>query len=159
MSRRSPACAATIPAATYEDVNEDSCIFCRILAGLEPGHFIYRDAAVAAILTIGPINPGHLMVVPTRHAASLAELQEAENLAIFSLAPKLAAALRRSDLRCEGVNYWMADGEAAFQDVFHFHLHIIPRFSGDGFKVSHPATSRPRRGKLDEVARLLRLAL
>lgn len=132
------------------------CIFCQILAGEEQGHFIYRDALVAAILTIGPINPGHLMVVPTRHASSLAELREAENEAIFALAPRLAAALRRSGLRCEGVNYWMADGEAAFQDVFHFHLHIIPRFGGDGFKVSHP-TLRPERRELDEIAELLRL--
>jgi diadenosine tetraphosphate (Ap4A) HIT family hydrolase len=127
------------------------CIFCRIIAGSEEGSFVYRDDIVAAFLTIGPVNPGHLLIVPTRHASGVADLTADENGAIFSLARRLAAALRRPPISCEGVNYWLADGEAAFQDVFHAHLHLIPRFAGDSFAVSFDRKS-PTRQELDRTA-------
>lgn len=108
----------------------------------------------SAFLTIGPINPGHVLVVPTRHAAGVADLSAEENAAIFFLARRLTAALRRPPISCEGVNYWLADGEAAFQDVFHAHLHVVPRFAGDSFRVSFDR-SNPTRQELDRIATAL----
>ncbi|MBC7788349.1 MAG: HIT family protein [Anaerolineae bacterium] len=109
------------------------CIFCRILAGEIPGTFIYRDEDCAAFMDIQPVNPGHLLVVPTRHVAYLAELDAPTAGRLMQIAQRAAAALRGSGLRCEGVNLFLADGEAAMQEVFHVHLHVFPRYAGDGF--------------------------
>lgn len=129
----------------------DNCVFCDILAGRQRGSFVHRDDLVAAFLTIGPINPGHVLIVPTRHAAGVEDLTSAETEALFSLARRVAAALRKSAIPSEGFNYWLADGEAAFQDVFHVHLHVFPRFAGDSFKVSFEHR-RPAREELDQIA-------
>ena len=67
------------------------------------------------------------------------------------MAQRLAAALRRSGLRCDGVNLFLADGAAAFQEVFHLHLHVLPRWRGDGFKLSYKA-GKPSRAELDRQA-------
>ena len=127
------------------------CIFCEILAGRESGSFVYRDEVVAAFLTIGPVNPGHVLIVPTRHAAGVADLTAEENAALFSLAQRISAAIRDSPVPCEGINLWLADGEAAFQDVFHTHLHVIPRLAGDSFEISFEF-GNPDRLELDEIA-------
>lgn len=110
-----------------------TCVFCRILAGELPGTFVYRDARCAAFMDIKPVTPGHLLVVPLTHAAHLADLESAAAAHLMEVGHLLAAALRGSGLRCEGVNFFLADGEAAGQEVFHVHLHVLPRFRGDGF--------------------------
>ena len=122
------------------------CIFCDILAGRAPGTFVHRDQTVSAFMDIRPINPGHLLVVPNAHAAHLADLDEIDGMAMFRAAQRLAAAVRKSGLECEGVNLVLADGAAAGQDVFHVHLHVIPRFRGDdfGFRFSPDYGIRPR---------------
>jgi histidine triad (HIT) family protein len=135
------------------------CIFCAILRGDARGHFLCREKLASAILTIEPVTPGHLMVIPDRHADGLADLTEEENAAIFSLGRRMATALRRSGLRCEDVNYFVADGEAAFQDVFHFHLHVFPRFRGDAFKLVANWHERPSRDELDTIAAQVRAAV
>ena len=131
-----------------------SCVFCDILAGRRSGSFVHRGDLVAAFLTIGPINPGHALIVPLRHAAGIADLTDAETEAIFSLARRVSAALRGSSIACEGINYWLADGEAAFQDVFHVHLHVFPRFVGDSFKVEFERRTPPRQ-ELDRIAQTI----
>ena len=110
-----------------------TCVFCRILAGELPGTFVYRDARCAAFMDIKPVNPGHLLVVPLKHATHLADLDRAAAGHLMEVGHRLAGALRASGLRCEGVNFFLADGEAAGQEVFHVHLHVLPRFQGDGF--------------------------
>ena len=135
------------------------CVFCRIIARAERGHFICENDLATALLTIGPVTPGHLMVIPNRHAEYLADLTEEENTAIFRLGRQLADVLRRSGLRCEGINYFVADGEAAFQEVFHFHLHVFPRFKGDPFKIDANWDETPSREELDQVAAQIRAAL
>ena len=107
---------------------------------------MYRDDRVVAFLDIGPATPGHLMVVPIAHLASLADLPEDLGAHLFVVASRLAAALRRSGLPCDGVNLFLADGEAAFQDVFHVHLHVIARTPDDGFTIDSEAWSRPEAG-------------
>lgn len=140
---------------------DPDCIFCRILAGQAPGSFVYRDERSAAFLDIYPITPGHLLVVPAAHAANLADLDPEDGAHLFRVAQRLTGAIRRSGMPCEGVNFFLADGEAAGQDVFHVHLHVLPRFKNDGFKVDFPPAYGPTapRHKLDEHAAAIRSAL
>lgn len=137
------------------------CIFCRLLAGEVPGTFVYRDERCAAFMDIRPVNPGHLLVVPTRHAAYLADLDAPTAGHLMQVAQRLAAALRASGLRCEGVNLFLSDGEAAMQEVFHVHLHVLPRFAGDGFGLRFGPHYKeiPPRESLERAATQIRGAL
>ncbi len=139
----------------------DPCIFCAIIAGRAPASVVYRDDLCTAFMDIRPVNPGHVLVIPNRHAASLAELAPDAGERLFCVAQRLAAAMRASGIRCEGVNLFLADGEVAGQEVFHVHLHIIPRYRGDGFGLRFgPEYGRTwPRPELDEVARRIAAAL
>jgi histidine triad (HIT) family protein len=141
--------------------NGKDCIFCKILKGESEVSLVYRDEVCAAFMDIQPVNPGHLLVVPNRHAAYLADLKEEEGAQIFRVAQRLAAALRQSGVKCEGVNFFLADGEAAMQEVFHVHLHVFPRYDGDGFGLKFPSGyfQKPERKELQEVAEQIRNAL
>ena len=139
----------------------NECVFCRILAGELPASLVYRDERCAAFMDIRPVNPGHLLVVPIRHAAHLAEVDPETAGRLMQVAQRLAAALRASGLRCEGVNLLLADGRAAMQEVMHVHLHVVPRFAGDGFGLRFgPHYGRfPPREELDAAAARIRRAL
>jgi histidine triad (HIT) family protein len=110
-----------------------TCIFCAIVAGRAPASLVYEDETCLAFMDIRPVNYGHVLVIPRRHAASLAELDLADGASLFPAGQRVAAALRASGLPCEGVNFFLADGAVAGQEVFHVHLHVFPRFHGDGF--------------------------
>jgi diadenosine tetraphosphate (Ap4A) HIT family hydrolase len=145
------------PQKRQESGNGDGggCVFCAIVAGTEPASVIYDDPEVLAFMDIRPINPGHILVVPKRHASNLAELDEPTGAWMFRVAMRLAGALRASGLRCEGVNLFLADGEAAGQEVFHVHLHAVPRFAGDNFSIDAAAPQAPR-AELEAIAAQLR---
>ena len=131
------------------------CIFCRILAGELQGSFIYRDDHCAAFMDIQPVNIGHVLVIPVRHASYLADLDADAAAALMRVGHAAAAALRAGGVPCEGVNFLLADGEAAMQEVFHVHLHVFPRFAGDGFGLKFSPeyyTRRPARLELDDTA-------
>lgn len=113
----------------------DGCIFCAILEGRKEASFVYQDELVSAFMDIQPINPGHILVVPNVHTACLADLDLITGGRLFQTAQRLASALRSSKLRCEGVNFFLADGEAAHQEIFHVHLHVFPRYRGDRFRI------------------------
>ena len=135
------------------------CIFCRILAGELPASFVYRDDRCAAFMDIQPVNPGHLLVVPVRHGAYLADIDQETAGHLMRVGQRAAAALRASGVQCEGVNLFLADGEAAMQEIFHVHLHVFPRFRGDGFGLKFSPeyyTRRPPRTELDDLASRLR---
>lgn len=136
----------------------ERCVFCDILAGTEPSSMVYRDEQSAAFMDIHPVNRGHVLVIPTTHAAGLSELNPDDGAHLFRVAQRVAGALRQSGLRCEGVNLFLADGEAAGQEVFHVHLHVVPRFKGDGFGLTFPhGYSRlPPRADLDDAAAAIR---
>ncbi len=140
---------------------ETSCVFCTIIRGEAPASMVYADDRVVAFMDIQPVNPGHLLVVPRAHAAHLADLEPETGGHLFQMGMKLAAALRRSRVRCEGVNLFLADGAAAGQRVFHVHLHVLPRFHGDGFgfHFSPDYFRRPNRAALDDVAESIRQAI
>lgn len=142
-------------------MNEDDCVICKLLAGELEISLIHRDDVCSAFMDIQPINPGHVLVVPNRHAPQLADLDEDEGAQMFRIAQLVAAALRKCGLQCEGVNFFLADGEAAGQEVFHTHLHVFPRFSGDGFRLNLPPhyQQRPAREELNDIAQRIRVAL
>lgn len=135
------------------------CVFCRIIAGELEASVAHEDERTLAFLDIQPLTSGHLLVVPRQHAPSLAELDPQDGAELFCVAQRAAAALRQSVLRCEGVNFFLADGAAAGQDVFHVHLHVFARFPGDGFGLQLPPdyAMQPRE-ELDTAALALRNA-
>lgn len=139
----------------------DDCIFCKILLGELPSSIVYQDDKCTALMDIQPVNPGHMLVIPNHHAAYLADLDAKVGGHIFQVGQRLAAALRTSGLRCEGVNFFLADGEAAMQDVFHVHLHVFPRFDDDGFglKFSPDYFTKPERTELDRISQDIQQAL
>jgi diadenosine tetraphosphate (Ap4A) HIT family hydrolase len=120
------------------------CIFCAIAAGQAAASVVYEDETVVAFMDLNPVTPGHLLVVPRRHAVGLEDLDKATSAHVWSVGHDMARALRRSSMDCEGINVLLCDGEVAFQTVFHFHLHVIPRYAGDGWtiKVETPARDR-----------------
>jgi histidine triad (HIT) family protein len=113
----------------------ETCIFCEIVAGEAPGHFLYKDQYCTAFLDIDGFNPGHALVVPNHHVARLADLTPEAAAHIIATALRIASAVRISNLSSEGFNLLMSDGECAGQEVAHTHLHVLPRFSGDGITV------------------------
>ena len=139
----------------------NDCIFCAILAGEQPASVVYQDEVCTAFMDIQPVNPGHVLVIPNAHAASLAELEPETGGQMFRVAQRIAAALRQSTVRCEGANLFLADGEAAMQEVFHVHLHVLPRYEGDGFGLRFGPSyfDRPGRAELDRIAEGIREAL
>ncbi len=134
----------------------DGCIFCEIVAGQSPASVVAEDDVALAFMDIRPVTPGHLLVVPKRHATHLAELDEATGGHLFRAGMHLTAALRRSGLRCEGINLFLADGAAAGQEVFHVHLHVFPRFAGDAFRIDADWSATPSRAELDAIAARVR---
>ncbi len=97
------------------------CIFCRIVTDEVPASFVHRDELISAFLDIRPVTPGHLLVIPNEHVVFTHDL------------PDLVADRHTDTIQAECVNLFVADGEAAEQEVSHAHLHVIPRFAGDGF--------------------------
>jgi diadenosine tetraphosphate (Ap4A) HIT family hydrolase len=98
------------------------------------------------------------MIIPKQHAASLAKMDETTGCHLWTIAQRTAAAIRSSGVKCEGINLFLADGKAAFQDVFHVHLHVFPRYVGDPFKIVADWSVKPSREELDRVARQIESA-
>lgn len=123
--------------------------------------FVYRDEHVSAFMDIEPINPGHVLVVPNKTISSIFDLDDETCDRLFIVGRMIARAIQRSSIPCDGINLFLADGEAAGQEVFHVHLHIIPRFRGDGFQLGFPGTGDFKAGRkeLDQVAQLIGKAL
>jgi len=139
-------------------MNETDCVICRLLSGELEVTVIHQDDLCVAFMDIQPINPGHALVVPRKHASYLADLEAEDGAQMFRVAQRVAAALRECGVKCEGVNIFLADGEAAGQEVFHVHLHVIPRYSGDGFALKLPPDyqDRPTREELNGIAQRIR---
>jgi histidine triad (HIT) family protein len=128
------------------------CIFCELVAGRGAISPVYEDDQVLAFLDVTPANPGHTLVIPKHHFTYLADMDEQTGMHLFKVAQRVAQAVRQSGLRCEGVNLLLADGAAAFQEVFHIHMHIVPRFQGDAFKIDADWNIQPCRTEMDEIA-------
>jgi histidine triad (HIT) family protein len=137
------------------------CVFCQIVKGESLASRVYEDPATLAFLDIRPVNSGHILVIPKRHAASLSEMDPEDGVRVFTASQRIAAALYASGLRCQGVNLVLADGEVAGQEIFHVHVHVIPRFAGDGFgfRFGSGYWAPPGRPELDAAASRIRSAL
>ena len=138
----------------------EQCVFCDIVHGTSPASWVYMDDTVIAFMDIQPITQGHMLVVPREHAVLMSELNETAAMRTFRIARKLASVVR-STLGAGGVNLFVADGEVAFQDVPHFHVHVIPRYPKDGFGLTFPHTYEhpPARAQLDAIAAAIRAAV
>lgn len=134
------------------------CVFCAIVAGAAPASVVLDEPDVLAFMDIRPFTAGHLLVIPKRHASGLAQLDPQDGARVFTAARRIATAMRASSLPVDGVNFFLADGVAAGQEVFHVHLHVIPRRRGDGFGLRAVPRS-PNRTVLDGTAAAIRVAL
>ena len=134
------------------------CIFCAITARQAEASVVHEDETVVAFLDLNPVTPGHLLVVPREHAVGLEDLDRATSAHVWSVGHDMARALRRSSLGCEGINVLVCDGEVAFQTVFHFHLHVIPRSTGDGWILKAKSPERER-SLLDSDAQAIKVAI
>ena len=132
------------------------CIFCEIVAGRAEASVVYENEHVLAFLDLFSINEGHTLVVPKEHATHLSDMDADVGMRVFAAAHKLTQAVRDSAIRCEGVNLLLSDGAAAGQDVFHVHLHVLPRYKGDEFGFRLPNKGRPTRAELDNTAARIR---
>ncbi len=131
------------------------CVFCKIIDGTYTNSNIYEDDVIIAFMDIQPVNRGHILVVPKKHVELIADLDDETSAKMFVIANKINNALRKSDIKLEGVNYFLADGEAAGQEVFHTHLHIFPRYKDDGFGLTFNENYRkvlPERNELNIIA-------
>ena len=128
------------------------CIFCGIVANISPSSVVYEDSSILAFMDIRPVTPGHTIIIPKIHCASLSELDETTGIQLSRVTMKIAQAVRHSGVRCEGVNLFLADGEAAGQEIFHVHMHVIPRYKGDNFIIKPDYGAKPTRGDLDRIA-------
>lgn len=106
------------------------CIFCAIVAGAAPARPVYEDEDTLAFLDINPITEGHTLVIPKRHAVDLHDIS-ADDLAATARSAKRVAELLTDRLGCDGINLLHATGAAAWQTVFHLHIHVMPRVQGD----------------------------
>lgn len=136
---------------------DEECIFCSILEEKAPATFVYRDTRCAALMDIRPVTRGHVVIVPVTHAPSFGEFDVELAAHVMRVAHAIAAAQRKSGLRCEGVTLLLTDGVAAGQEVFHTHLHVIPRYRRDGFGMSFgPDYAIRPRTELETAAYALR---
>lgn len=128
-------------------MSDQDCIFCKIIAGDIPAQLVDEDERTVAFMDIRPATRGHALVVPRRHARDLLEIEPADLEATILAAQRLASKMP-SRLGAAGVNLLNSCGRAAWQTVFHFHVHVIPRYDGDPLRL--PWT--PAEGDPEEIA-------
>ena len=129
------------------------CIFCDLIQGAAEVSVCYDDGRAIAFMDIQPVNPGHVLVVPREHYESLLDVPREVAMHLFDVGMRLAPVIQRI-CGCSDMNLVVNSGEAAGQDVFHYHLHLIPRRAGDGFDIPlpFPGSEMPARTHLDAVA-------
>ena len=128
-------------------MSDDECIFCKIISGEIPGTIVDQDEDTVAFMDINPATRGHALVVPRRHARDLLEIERDDLEATIVAAQRLARRMRER-LGTDGINLLNSCGRAAWQTVFHFHIHVIPRYEDDPLRL--PWTPAP--GDPDEIA-------
>jgi histidine triad (HIT) family protein len=128
-------------------VSEPECLFCKIIRGELPGQIVDEDELTVAFMDINPATRGHALVVPRRHARDLLEI-EVEDLEATIVAAQRLARKVSDRLGADGVNLLNSCGQAAWQTVYHFHIHVIPRYEGDPLRL--PWT--PAEGDAEEIA-------
>ena len=120
----------------------ENCIFCKIIKGEIPSYKVAETEEAYAFLDIGPLSPGHTLVLPKKHIANIFEADPKDLYPVLDLVQKIAAKMK-ANLKCDGVNILINNGEAAGQSVMHCHWHIIPRKAGDGYHFPPAGTLSP----------------
>jgi histidine triad (HIT) family protein len=128
-------------------VSDPDCLFCKVIARELPGQIVDEDERTVAFMDINPATRGHALVVPRRHAKDLLEI-EADDLTATVLAAQRLAKRVHERLKPDGINLLNSCGRAAWQTIFHFHVHVIPRYHDDPLRL--PWTPGP--GDSDEIA-------
>lgn len=131
------------------------CLFCKIVRKEIPAEIIYEDDAAVAFLDIHPHGPGHTMVIPKRHAENILELPEKDAADVFIAVKRIAELLKRS-LKPDGFTIGINHGKASGAVVEHLHIHIIPRFTGDGGQSIHSVVYNPGKETVREAAEKIR---
>jgi histidine triad (HIT) family protein len=134
-----------------------NCVFCRIVAKEIPAAVVYEDEHTLAFMDAGQVNPGHVLVAAKGHAENIYELSDAQAAALLRAAAQVARAIRDA-YQPQGLSVYQANGKAAWQSVFHYHMHLVPRHENDGMALTWPAKNPPRE-KLVEYAAAIRKAL
>ena len=114
---------------------DKDCIFCKIANGEIPSATIYENSDFRVILDVAPANRGHALIIPKEHFKDIFDIDAVTAGKLFSLATEVARAMK-SVLHCDGLNIVQNNGLIAGQTVFHFHLHLVPRYEGDGIKLT-----------------------
>lgn len=110
------------------------CLFCKIANGDIPANIVYEDDLTVAFLDINPVNPGHTLVIPQKHSRNIFDIKPEQAEAVIRTTLKVANAIK-SSLEADGMNLFQCNEPAASQEVFHFHLHLIPRFEDDSIAL------------------------
>ena len=134
-----------------------TCVFCRIVAKEIPATVVHEDEHTLAFMDIGQVNPGHVLVAVKKHADNIFALEDAQAAAVFRSAARVARAIRGA-FEPQGLSVYQANGAAAGQTVFHLHIHLVPRYEGDGMALTWPVKNPPRE-KLVEYAEKIRAKL
>lgn len=129
------------------------CVFCRIIAGQIPATRVYEDELTLAFMDIGQVNPGHVLVAVKAHAENLYALDDAQAAAVQRAAARVARAIRDA-FSPQGLSVYQANGKAAGQTVFHYHVHLVPRYEGDGMALAWPVKNPPREQLEEHAARI-----
>lgn len=136
---------------------DNDCIFCKIANGEIPSSTVYEDDLFRVILDLSPATKGHALILPKKHMANIFEMDEETAEKVFVLASQIAKAMKEA-LNCDGLNIVQNNGEIAGQTVFHFHMHIIPRYNDDGQQINWvPKTSEA--AERDMIAEQIKNAL
>ncbi len=136
---------------------DQDCIFCKIAQGSIPSSTIYEDDMFRVILDLSPAAAGHALVLPKKHFRNIFDIDEATASRLFVVAAKVARAMKAS-LNCDGMNIVQNNEEIAGQTVFHFHLHIIPRYKDDGQVIAwKPGSAKPE--ELQSIAAKIKVAM
>jgi histidine triad (HIT) family protein len=154
--QRSSACLGTFDRQTCPRIRTvpDGCVFCAIVAGEEPAQVVIESGRAIALLDINPAGDGHTLVIPKSHADDIWDLTGEDSDEVWRLTRRVADRLRNV-LQPEGLTLFQANGHAGWQDVFHFHLHVVPRWNDDG--LIRPWESTPTEAsRLDDIAARLR---
>ena len=134
-----------------------NCVFCRIVARQIPATVVHEDEDTLAFMDLGQVNPGHVLVTVKTHVENIFSLESRQAAAVSTTAVRLARAIREA-FTPHGLSVYQANGKAAGQTVFHYHVHLVPRYEGDGMALTWPVKNPPRE-KLDEYAAKLKTSL
>jgi histidine triad (HIT) family protein len=133
------------------------CVFCKIMAKQIPASVVHEDEHTLAFMDLGQVNPGHVLVALKAHAENVYALDDAQASAVFRSVARVSRAIREA-FAPQGLSVYQANGKAAGQTVFHFHMHLVPRHENDGRDLTWPVKNPPRE-RLEEAAAKIRARL